>query len=559
MSYIISAKEVSKGYGNKTIIEKATFHISPQDKMALIGPNGIGKTTFCKILLEKESIDSGKLIINTSSEIGYLPQEINLDHSLSALEFIQSQMGLKKIQEKLQNTEQKLSDKKNELQNLLEEYQNLQELFEKKGGYDFDHRLQSVLSGLDLQKIDLNRKISSLSGGEQRRIALATLLLQAPDLLILDEPTNHLDFAGLKWLESYLKNYPGAYLLVSHDRYLLNQTVNTIFEISENTHGLLRFGGNYDEYLIEKEKSFLRSLKEFEEYEEELKSLKQQIKSSTFSKKAPSKRSDSNKIAYDRWGEHHEQSRKTAVDRLKKKLKDLQDSPPIRPISKTIIGLRFSIEPIKSNTLIEFRSAKKSFGENVIFSSVNKRIGPNERVALIGPNGIGKTTFLKIIANLEDLTSGQLILSSSIHTYYLDQFASNLNPQNTVLEEYQSICNKEEKDLRSDLHKFGLFDQDLIFTKVKDLSLGQKQKLNIAKMIASNANLLLLDEPTNHLDLDTIEKLEKALIDFKGSIIAVSHDRYFIKKIATDIWHIHDQTLLSENQGEVQEEFLFRK
>ena len=548
---IIKVSNVSKSFGAKTILKDISFSILDNDRIGLIGENGSGKTTFCKILLGKEIPDTGTIDISSGMEIGYLPQEIETFSKDDTVEkYFQRFLGsMDLIKNEMFDLEKKMALSSSD--DLLKRYGHLQEIWDRKEGWDLDHRIERVKQGIGIEYIKQDRLLSSLSGGEKTRIAIAALLISPPDLLILDEPTNHLDFSTLKWLEEYLSNFKKALMIISHDREFLNKTIKKIFEISSYTHQISVFHGNYDQYLLESEKDFEKKQKEYESYIQEVKDIKTVIKKKSYSSKRPKGPTDSNKMAWDKWGEKAEKSKSSQIKDLKLRLKKLEENPVSKSIKSALKGFHFYDELLQADVPIKMISLSKAYDNNLLLSEINKEILKGDRIVIVGENGTGKTTFLNLIMGIDKPTSGEIEIISSVKIGYLDQEQKSLNQENTVLEEY-SLCKiADESELRKDLHKFGLFTSDEIFLKVKELSLGQKQKLLLAKIIAMKPNILILDEPTNHLDLLALEELEKALKNFNGVVIAVSHDRRFIKKIATDVWHLKDKKLLSENQKEV--------
>jgi len=537
---MIKVNNLCKSYDAKIVLQNISFAINEHSHVGLIGENGCGKTTLCKILLGKEKSDNGSIEKKSDIVIGYLPQEVEIfSEEMSVQQYFERAVGsLDLIKQEMETLEKNLNEK------TLVRYGELQDLWEKKGGYELDYRIKKVKDGLAIKHIDQNRMLTTLSGGEKTRIALAALLIVIPDILILDEPTNHLDFATLKWLEEYLTSFKGSILVISHDREFLNKIVDEIWEISSDNHELAIFHGNYDVYLQEREKIFKKQLETYEEYIEEVRRLKTLLKQKTHSTKGPRPPTDSFKSAWDAWGEKAEKSKSSSIQNAKVRLEKLEKNPPAEPMRSSLRGFYFHEALMPSQIAFKIVNVTKSYGNKVVLKDLSKEIINNDRVVIIGENGCGKTTLLKLLVGEEKPDVGDVKAASSVKIGYLDQEQKSLNLENTVLEEYSLVKMAEESVLRADLHKMSLFTSEEIFLKVKDLSLGQKQKLMLAKIVAKKPNVLILDEPTNHLDLMGIEELEKALKNFSGVIVAVSHDRRFIDKIATSVWTLSKGTIV---------------
>lgn len=538
MSHLLSAKKISKRFNTVTLFDQIDFQMQSSKIVGLVGRNGVGKSTFLKVLACICPADSGEVILSNHSTIGYLPQEPTtaVDTTITVKHYLEdTAANLGALSDALSTLATRLEQNPSDPV-LLEEFGNTQELFEKQGGYSLDHRMESILEGLNLDKNTLNSQFVSISGGQRSRVALGALLLQQPDFLLLDEPTNHLDIQGLEWLENYLTEYPGGVVITSHDRKFLDRTTNAIIELQDNGSQPVRFGGNYSEYLKEKKAVLKRMEASHQNHLEEIQKQKKIVSSQTFSKKNPTKIRDKNKLAYDRQGERHQQKEARTIAQAREKLNTLQKTVPQRPPKKIESWLRFQPNLLRSSCGLEIHNLEFTYGEKPFICGISKRFYNGDRICISGKNGCGKSTLLKLLARKISPQSGKIDLARTASIAYLSQHAENLSLTNSVLEEYQTSRNADLATLRKELAVCGLFGDERVHMKVADLSCGQKQKLQLAKLAASNANVLLLDEPTNHLDLVTLEELEAALIHFHGIIIFTSHDRWFIEKVATTIW-----------------------
>ena len=491
MSALITAYQLGKSYGPKQLFSELQFSINEKDRLALVGENGAGKTTLLQLLLGQETLDSGKVIQKKGLTIGYLSQVLEVHDSVTVQEYLEG--DLRQIKARMDALESKLTD-----EGCLQEYGQLQEAYDQRGGWDFDSKMERILTGLQLDKVDLQRAIKTMSLGERARLALASLLLKEPDLLILDEPTNHLDEEGLVWLENFLNEYSKAFLVVSHDREFLDRSVSAIVELRKGK--TFRYTGCYSDYLVEKEKERLREEKRFFDYQEEIRQLKRAIKSLSFSKKAPGKLKDNNKMAYDRAGELFEQSEARSLNVLNGKLENLQNNEVVRP-------------PLKGTSF--FRFTQVCLNSQVALTMDGIEYEKGSRLGIKGPNGSGKTTFLKKLYN-------EAKRAPSVKVAFMTQDDQMCKFQKNIMDHFEDIGSARKLFAKLKLP----FD-----LKIDFLSLGEKQKLKLAILLCSKANVLLLDEPTNHLDLQTLEALEKALLAFEGVIIAVSHDRRFLSNM----------------------------
>ncbi len=512
---VLQVNQLYKSFGTDEILSGIKLEIQHRDRVALVGRNGAGKSTLLKIIAGQLSYDSGEIIIPKDIRLGYLEQHTGLDSSLSIWdEMMTIFSSLKNQEKKLRELEQKMADptiyNNNELyQRIMAEYDQLQYDFKDAGGYQYEADTRSVLHGMQFYPEDFNKQISSLSGGQRTRLALAKLLLSKPDLLILDEPTNHLDIETLTWLENYLKGYEGAILIVSHDRYFLDQLVTIVYEVSR-TH-ISRFVGNYSAYLEEKAKNYERNLKMFEREQSEKAKLEAFIQKNIA-------RASTTKMA---------QSRRKMLDRT-----EWMDAPDGDERSA---NFGFSIDKQSGNDVLSIDDLSIGYKGTTISKNISMRLYREDRIALVGPNGVGKSTLLKTIVNDLPPMNGNIRYGTNVQISYYDQEQAKLTGNKTVLKElWDEWPLMNEKEIRTILGRF-LFSGDDVTKPVNSLSGGEKARLALAKLMMQKANLLVLDEPTNHLDLDSKEVLENALIDYPGTLLFVSHDRYFINRIATKV------------------------
>lgn len=514
---LLQINQLSKYFAADLILSNIKLEIQTRDKIALVGRNGAGKSTLLKIIAGQLSYESGEIIKPKGVSIGYLAQDTGLESNLSIWdEMLSVFQFLKDMELKMRDLEQKMANtdpSEREFEQYLKEYDRLQIDFKEKGGYQYEADIRSVLHGLGFSKFDVSAPIQSLSGGQKTRLALGKLLLTSPDLLVLDEPTNHLDIETLSWLEQYLQSYPGAILIVSHDRYFLDKVVSQVYEISRTTS--IKYTGNYSSYLQQSADNYERELKLYEKQQDEVAKLKDFIQKN-MARASTTKRA---------------QSRRKKLDRM-----ELMD----RPLGdEKSAHFRFDIERQSGNDVLKAKDIAVSYdGESPIISNVSFSINRGDSIALVGPNGIGKSTLLKTIIQKMTPFHGAFEIGSGVKIGYYDQEQANLTSNKRVLDElWDEYPLLPEKEIRTVLGNF-LFSGDDVLKNVSTLSGGQKARLALAKLMLQKANLLILDEPTNHLDLDSKEVLENALIDYPGTILFVSHDRYFINRIATKVYEL---------------------
>jgi ATP-binding cassette, subfamily F, member 3 len=517
---ILQINQLSKYFGADLILSNIKMEIQSKDRVALVGRNGAGKSTLLKIIAGHMSYDRGEIIKPKDVTIGYLAQDTGFHSNLTIWEEMMTVFApLKQMEHELRKLELQMGDPDviadhKRYEKLLKDYDALQEQFKNEGGYQYEADIRSVLHGLNFADYDwANTPITSLSGGQRTRLALGKLLLTKPDLLILDEPTNHLDIETLTWLEQYLQNYPGAILVVSHDRYFLDKVVTQVYELSRTS--IKKYAGNYSSYLQQKAENYERELKLYEKQQEEVAKLKDFIQRN-IARASTTKRA---------------QSRRKQLEKMQ-----LMDKPAGDEKSASF---SFDIERQSGNEVLTAEQISIGYHEEEqVIRNIHFRITRGESVALVGPNGIGKSTLLKAITQQLPLQSGEFRYGSNVKIGYYDQEQANLSSNKRVLDElWDEYPQKNEKEIRTVLGNF-LFSGDDVLKPVSALSGGEKARLALAKLMMEKANFLILDEPTNHLDLDSKEVLENALIDYPGTILFVSHDRYFINRIATKVYEL---------------------
>ncbi len=510
---ILSCNNISKTFDDNTVLSNCSFHVEEYEKTAIVGINGAGKSTLLKIIMKQLNADTGEVVIAKDKTIGYLAQyqDIDTDNTIYD-ELLTVKQYLLDIEERIRSLEQEMKNLSGEaLEALMNTYSRLTHQFEADGGYAYKSEIVGVLKGLGFAEEDFSMKISTLSGGQKTRLSLGKLLLSKPNIILLDEPTNHLDITSISWLEGFLSNYPGCVIIVAHDRYFLDKIVTKVVEIDRGK--VTTFTGNYSDYATKKAQLRDIAMKAYLNQQREIKHQQEVIdKLRSFNREKSIKRAE---------------SREKMLDKM-----DVIDKPIMSDNS-----MKFTLEPkiLSGNDVLTVTDISKSFGDLHLFKDVSFDIKRGERVAIIGSNGTGKTTILKIINDLISADSGEVKPGSKVQIGYYDQEHHVLDMSKTIFDEisdtYPTMTGTE---IRNVLAAF-LFTGDDVFKLIGDLSGGEKGRVSLAKLMLSSANFLILDEPTNHLDMDSKEILENALLSYTGTVLYVSHDRYFINKTATRI------------------------
>ncbi len=520
---ILACHNLNKSFGERVIVRDGSFHIEEREKAAFVGVNGAGKSTVLKMIIGEEPLDGGNVILTRGKQLGYLAQQQNLESGNTVYEELKTaKSDIILLEQQIRSIEQELKSLSGEaLEARLETYNRLMSEFESKNGYAYESEIVGVLKGLGFQEEEFEKPADTLSGGQKTRVSLGKLLLTNPDILLLDEPTNHLDLNSISWLETYLLNYPGAVFIVSHDRFFLNRVVTKVVEIE---HGSIRmYSGNYKAYSDKKRQIRDAQMKEYLNQQREISRQEAVIeKLRSFNREKSIKRAESREKMLNKM---------TVVE---KPLSDVQE-------------IHFSLEPscVSGNDVLSVDELSKQYDGQTLFSSASFEIKRGEHVAVIGGNGTGKTTLLKILNGLADADSGSFSLGTKVHIGYYDQEHHVLHDRKNIFDEisddYPSLNNTE---IRNTLAAFQ-FTGDDVFKLVGDLSGGEKGRVSLAKLMLSEANFLILDEPTNHLDITSKEILEQALNDYTGTVLYVSHDRYFINQTASRILELSDQTFVN--------------
>lgn len=514
---VLNVSNLSKSYPNKEIFSGLSFNLKKGDKAGLVGLNGAGKSTLFNILTDKISPDDGKIFIPQDVKLGYLEQILTIDSDMTIYDYCLSVFDdLIKLEAEIRDLEKKMSKEENPetLASIMDEYTRKSELYHSKNGYAIESELEGTLSAMGFDKSEFNKKISDLSGGQKARVELAGLLLEKPDLLLLDEPTNHLDIKAINFLETFIKNYKGTAIIISHDRYFLDATVNRMMVLE---HGkLTSYRGDYTSFMTQRKKDREVRIHQYKSQQKEI--ARQEEIIDRLKNLGGSKR---------KRGISQSRSRQKLLDKMERIDKPIE-------LSDTM-NLKFTPRIQSGMDVLKVENLKMSYDDKEIFRNISFDVYRNERAAIIGDNGVGKTTLFKIILDQIYQDEGRAKLGESVHLGYFDQEQKSLNLENTIFDEirdtFPMLTNFE---IRSYLAKFMFYDTD-VFREISELSGGERARISLLKLMISDCNFILMDEPTNHLDIDSKEILEDAILDFEGTCLIISHDRYFLNKIASKI------------------------
>ena len=520
---ILSCSHISKAFGTDSILEDVSFHIEEREKAAIVGINGAGKSTLLKIIIGELPPDSGDVVIAKGKTIGYLAQHQDLlSHRTIYEELLEVKRPVIELEERIRSLETEMKHTAGaELEEMLSLYSRLTHEFDLQNGYAYKSEITGVLKGLGFAEEEFGKTVSTLSGGQKTRVSLGKLLLSSPDIIMLDEPTNHLDMESIAWLETYLLNYPGSVIIVAHDRYFLDRVVTKIVELDNKKSTV--FQGNYTAY--SEKKAMLRAniLKAYLNQQQEIRHQEEVIaKLKSFNREKSIKRAESR-------------------EKMLSKMEVLEKPTEVNDA----MTIRLEPNVISGNDVLTVRGLSKSFGSLTLFENVDFGVKRGERIAIIGNNGTGKTTILKILNDMVRPDAGEIRLGSKVHIGYYDQEHQVLHMEKTLFDELQDTYPAmNNTQIRNILAAF-LFTGDDVFKRIGDLSGGERGRVSLAKLMLSEANFLILDEPTNHLDITSKEILEQALLNYTGTVLYVSHDRYFINKTATRILDLTGQTLIN--------------
>ncbi|HFJ9331495.1 TPA: ribosomal protection-like ABC-F family protein [Bacillus paranthracis] len=522
---ICSVNNVTKSFGGNIIFENISLEIKNGERVGLVGRNGSGKTTIFQLLTGMESLDAGAIHMKKGTRIGHVAQIPKFDESMTVYEVLSSAFKIEKeLEREMRTLEKDMAEEQESsvLQKLMERYGIIQEKFAFLGGYEIEANIMKVANGLQVTEL-FPRSFVEISGGEQTKVSLAYMLLQKPDLLLLDEPTNHLDLFAVEWLEQFLKEYNGTVMVISHDRYFLDEVVTKIFDLEDGEINV--YHTNYSRFVEEKEERLLQEFQAYQEQQKKIKKMKEAIKRL---------REWANQANPPNEGLHKRaRSMERALERMEKLKKPI--------LERKQMGLQFEGQERSGKDVVVMKEVSKGFAEHLLFNEANLHVRFQERAAIVGRNGTGKTTLLKLLLEEIEPDAGEIRIGSSVKIGYLSQHAYG-NMKSNVLEAFRECVAVTEGEARHILAKF-LFYGPAVFKKVTQLSGGEKMRLRLAQLMYQDINFLILDEPTNHLDIESREVLEEALEQYNGTILAVSHDRYFLNKLFEKTYWIDERKL----------------
>lgn len=517
---VLSVNGLTKSFLSENILENVTFSISDRDKVGIVGDNGSGKTTLFNLLIKDLSADSGDINFAKNINLSILKQNISYTSDKSVYEeCLEVFEKIILLEKEIRELEIEMGNKdlsEEEIRRLFDIYESKRHYFEENNGYSYNSKIRGVLFGLGFLEQDFSKSVNNLSGGQKSRLHLAKILLKPSNLILLDEPTNHLDIESIQFLESYLREYRGSCLIISHDRYFLNAICNKIFSIENKK--LKSFNCGYDEYISRREKDFEVNRHLYEKQQKEISRQKEIIQ------------------RFENYGNNRfikqASSRRKLLDKM-----DLIENPEIY---KNSMKLKLVPEVESGKDVLTISDLSMGFNDKILFDDINLNVYKGDKIGLVGKNGVGKTTLFKIICNNLEAIKGKCDLGARVSIGYYDQEQKTLSNQNTVMDEFWDAYPKMNNfEVRSHLAKFNFFDEDL-FKSVGELSGGERARLELLKLMLSKSNFLLLDEPTNHLDIESKEVLENAIVDYSGTVLIISHDRYFLNKVVNKIWYLED-------------------
>lgn len=517
---VLSVNGLTKSFLSENILENVTFSISDRDKVGIVGDNGSGKTTLFNLLIKDLSADSGDINFVKNINLSILKQNISYTSDKSVYEeCLEVFEKIILLEKEIRELEIEMGNKdlsEEEIRKLFDIYESKRHYFEENNGYSYNSKIRGVLFGLGFLEQDFSKSVNNLSGGQKSRLHLAKILLKPSNLILLDEPTNHLDIESIQFLESYLREYRGSCLIISHDRYFLNAVCNKIFSIENKK--LKSFNCGYDEYISRREKDFEVNRHLYEKQQKEISRQKEIIQ------------------RFENYGNNRfikqASSRRKLLDKM-----DLIENPEIY---KNSMKLKLVPEVESGKDVLTISDLSMGFNDKILFDDINLNVYKGDKIGLVGKNGVGKTTLFKIICNNLEAIKGKCDLGARVSIGYYDQEQKTLSNQNTVMDEFWDAYPKMNNfEVRSHLAKFNFFDEDL-FKSVGELSGGERARLELLKLMLSKSNFLLLDEPTNHLDIESKEVLENAIVDYSGTVLIISHDRYFLNKVVNKIWYLED-------------------